>query len=69
MSGLRNAGKYLVACESNIVNLNDLEQEVSLSLEGIFDKEVVFKEAGVKLGEKSIDILHIVWISKNRKLI
>lgn len=39
-------------CESNILNLNDLEKEVSLPLEGIFDKEVVFKEAGVKLGGK-----------------
>lgn len=56
MGGLRNAGKHLVTCESNILNLNDLEQEVSLFLEGIFDKEVVFKEAGVKLGGKSIDV-------------
>lgn len=52
MGGLRNGGKSLVTCESNILNLDDLEQEVSLPLEEIFDKEMVFKEAGVKLGEK-----------------
>lgn len=52
MGGLRNGGKSLVTCESNILNLDDLEQEVSLPLEEIFDKEMVFKEAGVKLGGK-----------------